>query len=220
MDRKRVLLAEDDPDTRFLLAMVLSEHGYDVIAAPDGVEALALAERQAPDLMVVDQMMPRMTGTDCLSVMRAHPLLRTVPTVMVTAAAASSKGLNRFASMPWSRSRWNWKVSFGRCARCARLAPSDVCTGPHMQSIAACHRVRTGILRHLGFEKRTPPSSLRGGGTERQAPHRNHHLSVMPLPVSTSAVPSNSTCKALKFASLRRMLLLLLEIGNRLGEFG
>ena len=125
MDRKRVLLAEDDPDTRFLLAMVLSEHGYDVIAAPDGVEALALAERQAPDLMVVDQMMPRMTGTDCLSVMRAHPLLRTVPTVMVTRPPASSKGLNRFASMPWSRSRWNWKVSFGRCARCARLAPSE-----------------------------------------------------------------------------------------------
>ena len=62
MDRKRVLLAEDDPDTRFLLAMVLSEHGSDVIAAPDGVEALALAELQAPDLMVVDQMMPRMTG--------------------------------------------------------------------------------------------------------------------------------------------------------------
>ena len=92
MDRKRVLLAEDDPDTRFLLAMVLSEHGYDVIAAPDGVEALALAERQAPDLMVVDQMMPRMTGTDCLSVMRAHPLLCTVPTVMVTAAAGLVKG--------------------------------------------------------------------------------------------------------------------------------
>jgi len=91
MDKKRVLLAEDDPDTRFLLALVLSQHGYDVIAAPDGVEALALAERQAPDLVVVDQMMPRMTGTDCLNVMRAHPLLCTVPTVMVTAAAGLVK---------------------------------------------------------------------------------------------------------------------------------
>ena len=92
MIKKRVLLAEDDPDTRFLLSLVLSEQGYDVVAAPDGVEALALAEQDAPDLVVVDQMMPRMTGSDCLTMLRAHPQLRSVPVVMVSAAAGLVRG--------------------------------------------------------------------------------------------------------------------------------
>jgi CheY-like chemotaxis protein len=90
--KKRVLLAEDDPDTRVLLSLVLAEQGYDVAAARDGVEALALAEQDVPDLIVMDQMMPRMTGTDCLTMMRAHPRLGRVPAVMVTAAAGLVHG--------------------------------------------------------------------------------------------------------------------------------
>jgi CheY-like chemotaxis protein len=87
MMKKRVLLAEDDSDTRFLLSLVLTEQGYEVAAARDGVEALALAEQDAPDLIVMDQMMPRMTGSDCLTMMRTDPRLGRVPVVMVTAAA-------------------------------------------------------------------------------------------------------------------------------------
>jgi CheY-like chemotaxis protein len=79
--------ASGDPDTRFLLSLVLSEQGYEVVPAPDGVDALVLAEQQTPDLVVVDEMMPRMTGSDCIAAMRAHPLLSRVPVVMVTAAA-------------------------------------------------------------------------------------------------------------------------------------
>jgi CheY-like chemotaxis protein len=92
MMKKRVLLAEDDRDTRFLLSLVLAEQGYDVAAAGDGVEALALAEQDAPDLVVVDQMMPRMSGSDCVALMRAHPRLGRVPVVMVTAAAGLVRG--------------------------------------------------------------------------------------------------------------------------------
>ena len=54
MNKKRVLLAEDDADTRFLLSLVLSEQGYEVVAARDGVEAIALAEQYAPDLVIVE----------------------------------------------------------------------------------------------------------------------------------------------------------------------
>jgi CheY-like chemotaxis protein len=90
--KKRVLLAEDDADTRFLLSLVLAEQGYDVAAVRDGVEALALAEQDAPDLVVMDQMMPRMTGSDCATLMRAHPRLGRVPVVMVTAAAGLVQG--------------------------------------------------------------------------------------------------------------------------------
>jgi CheY-like chemotaxis protein len=92
MSRKRVLIAEDDPDTRFLLSLVLKEQGYDIVSARDGVEAVSLAEKTAPDLIVVDQMMPRMTGSDCVRTLRANPALCGVPVVMVTAAAGLVRG--------------------------------------------------------------------------------------------------------------------------------
>jgi CheY-like chemotaxis protein len=93
MIKKRVLIAEDDPDTRFLLSLVLNEHGYDVVTAADGIEALALAEQHPPDLMVFDQMMPRMTGSDCVRMVRTHTRLCRVPVVMVTAAAGLVRGV-------------------------------------------------------------------------------------------------------------------------------
>jgi two-component system, sensor histidine kinase and response regulator len=89
MRKKRVLIADDDPDTRFLLSLVLNDQGYELDTARDGVEALALAQQQPPDLMVVDHMMPRMTGTDCVAIMKRHPALREVPVVLVTAARAA-----------------------------------------------------------------------------------------------------------------------------------
>jgi two-component system, sensor histidine kinase and response regulator len=89
MGKKRVLIADDDPDTLVLLSLVLSEQGYELDTARDGVEALALAEHHRPDLVVVDHMMPRMTGMDCVTIMKGHPGLREVPVVLVTAAAVS-----------------------------------------------------------------------------------------------------------------------------------
>jgi two-component system, sensor histidine kinase and response regulator len=89
MSKKRVLIAEDDPDTRLLLSLVLTEQGYDLDVARDGVEALTLAGQHRPDLMVVDHMMPRLTGTDCVIMMRAHAALRGVPVVLVTASPSA-----------------------------------------------------------------------------------------------------------------------------------
>jgi CheY-like chemotaxis protein len=95
MGKKRVLIADDDPDTRLLLSLVLTEQGYDLDTARDGFEALTLAEQQRPDLMVVDHMMPRMTGTDCVSIMKEHPVLCDVPVVLVTAAPAAAQAAGR-----------------------------------------------------------------------------------------------------------------------------
>ena len=59
---KTVLLVDDDPDILQALIPTLEQQGYRVVTASDGNMALATAEREAPDLVVVDMMMPRKSG--------------------------------------------------------------------------------------------------------------------------------------------------------------
>jgi DNA-binding response OmpR family regulator len=59
---KTVLLVDDDPDIRTLMHTFLHRAGYRVVTAADGNEALAVAEREAPDVVVVDMLMPHKSG--------------------------------------------------------------------------------------------------------------------------------------------------------------
>jgi len=84
--RPRVLLAEDSDIIREQLKRVLEAHGCEVVAARDGAEALALAERDAAgfDLVSTDVMMPALDGYQLTRALRAHPRHKSVPIVMVT----------------------------------------------------------------------------------------------------------------------------------------
>ncbi|MFT3913178.1 MAG: response regulator [Anaeromyxobacteraceae bacterium] len=76
---ERVLLAEDDDALRFLVGQALAEHGYEVVSAANGVEALEAARRRggAFDLLLTDLTMPRMAGPELADALqRAHPGLR------------------------------------------------------------------------------------------------------------------------------------------------
>ena len=66
--RRRILLVEDDPKTREMVALYLQREGYDVATAEDGVRALEVAKEREPHLVVLDLMLPRMDG---LAVCRA-----------------------------------------------------------------------------------------------------------------------------------------------------
>lgn len=82
---QRVLLVEDDGELRKYLQRVLSEQDWKIETAPDGVEALALFDQQAPDLAIVDLMLPRMDGITLISEIRARPGGDTLPVLVVTA---------------------------------------------------------------------------------------------------------------------------------------
>jgi CheY-like chemotaxis protein len=58
----RILIADDDPDGREMLSILLSIEGYEAITAQDGAEALRIARRTTPDLILLDAMMPVMDG--------------------------------------------------------------------------------------------------------------------------------------------------------------
>lgn len=62
MARKKILIVDDDKDVRESLAIFLESKGFQTIGAEDGTRGLALAEREAPDLLIVDVMMPCQSG--------------------------------------------------------------------------------------------------------------------------------------------------------------
>lgn len=78
----RILLADDDPDISEIVGFVLRRHGFQVLTAANGVEALAVTRRERPDLVVLDVMMPRMDGYE---VCRRIRMSDTVPIIMLTA---------------------------------------------------------------------------------------------------------------------------------------
>ncbi|MFI6074027.1 response regulator [Actinoplanes sp. NPDC051343] len=79
-----VVLAEDDDDIREIAVRVLRRAGHTVASAADGAEALRLAHRSRPDIVVSDIDMPLMSGVDLCAAIRADPGLRDVPVVLVS----------------------------------------------------------------------------------------------------------------------------------------
>jgi CheY-like chemotaxis protein len=82
-----VLCADDDPDILALLALRLERAGYRVAQAVDGEQALALARELHPDVLVLDVMMPRMSGTDVLAALRADEATAHLRVVLLSARA-------------------------------------------------------------------------------------------------------------------------------------
>lgn len=80
--RKLVLVADDEPLTAEMLALVLAFTGYDVVEAHDGREALERAREVRPDVVLLDVMMPQLAGPEVARQMRADPALADVPVVL------------------------------------------------------------------------------------------------------------------------------------------
>jgi len=81
----RILLVDDRSDNRYLLRTLLQAHGYEVVEAPHGAEALALAHGHAPDLVISDLLMPVMDGYTLMRRWRSDPRLQSIPFVVYTA---------------------------------------------------------------------------------------------------------------------------------------
>lgn len=85
--KKRILLVEDNPGTIDVVSKELEFLGYEVAVAKDGVEALETASAQAPDLIVMDMLMPKMDGFRATAELRKSALTRKIPILAATAKA-------------------------------------------------------------------------------------------------------------------------------------
>lgn len=83
----QILIVEDDPDIRLTLEQNLGDAGYVVCATGTASEAIRLANASRPDLVLLDLMLPDRPGTEVCRVLRANPVTRGVPVIMVTARA-------------------------------------------------------------------------------------------------------------------------------------
>jgi CheY-like chemotaxis protein/HPt (histidine-containing phosphotransfer) domain-containing protein len=92
MREKMVLVIDDEADARMLAAQVVREVGCRVLSAPSGEWGLELARLNRPDLVLLDLLMPRMSGWDVAARLREDPHLKDVPVVVVSIAAAENRG--------------------------------------------------------------------------------------------------------------------------------
>ena len=87
----KILIAEDERDIRDLIAFTLRFAGYEVAAAANGEEAVQLAPRENPDLILMDVRMPRMTGYEACRILKANPDLKDIPIVFLSAKGQESE---------------------------------------------------------------------------------------------------------------------------------
>ena len=82
-----ILVVDDEPTLRTILVEVLVDEGYTVVTARDGQEALEVFARDAPDLVLMDVMMPRMDGRAAFRAMREHAHGNGLPVILMSAMA-------------------------------------------------------------------------------------------------------------------------------------
>lgn len=109
--RKKILVADDDSSIREILAIQLARMGYEIVLAEDGEEAVAAYEKESPNLVVLDVMMPRLNGLEACQRIRAleKKLGKRVPVIFLTArdtthdkTTAALSGGDEFVSKPVS----------------------------------------------------------------------------------------------------------------------
>jgi CheY-like chemotaxis protein len=108
---RTILLVEDFDDTRLMMKLWLVKNGYRVLEAETGEEAISVAQRELPDLIIMDVMMPGMNGLDATQRIREYQALRRTPIVAVSAYGADEyrsiaieAGCNEYVSTPFEAS--------------------------------------------------------------------------------------------------------------------
>ena len=126
--KPRVLIVDDEPDYLDLVEFNLSREGFDVMRAASGLEALRRARCDAPQVIVLDLMLPDLDGFSVCEILRAQPSTRDVPVVVLSAL---DRPVGRAAGAKVSAARWLKKgCDLGSLGECVRAA-----LGEHSQRV-------------------------------------------------------------------------------------
>ncbi|MEA2530163.1 MAG: hypothetical protein QOG89_1807 [Thermomicrobiales bacterium] len=87
----KILVVDDEPLLLRIIVEALTDEGYEVVAARDGREAVELAVREKPDLVVMDVMMPRLDGREAARLLQEQPDPPAVPMVLMSAGVSAAR---------------------------------------------------------------------------------------------------------------------------------
>ena len=93
---KRILAIEDHEENRHILGYLLASAGYEMIEAVTGEEGVAAAEKERPDLILMDIQLPGLDGYEATRRIKANPALRHIPIIVVTSYALSGDDVKAF----------------------------------------------------------------------------------------------------------------------------
>jgi two-component system cell cycle response regulator DivK len=106
---RRILVVEDHEDNRRILRDLLTSAGYELLEAVTGEDGVALAERERPDLILMDIQLPGLDGYEATRRIKANPALRAIPIIAVTSYALSgddqkalAAGCDSYVTKPFS----------------------------------------------------------------------------------------------------------------------
>ncbi len=123
--RHRILIVDDEPDLRSVLRFGLEVEGFEVIEAADGEQGLAMAREQAPDLMVLDLMLPRMDGYKVCRALKFDERYRRTPILILSARSgdtdrklAMDVGADEYITKPYNKRDHGARIR-------ARIGPSQ-----------------------------------------------------------------------------------------------
>jgi CheY-like chemotaxis protein len=134
-----VLVVDDDAVNLALVARVLGSRGFEVETVTDGVSALAALDRRRPDVVVLDIMMPGMSGAEVLDRVKSSPRFTSIPVIMLTARDADAdliasyqSGADYFVSKPLVPAQLLYGIGLvtGRLIRDAAPPPSGAAARP------------------------------------------------------------------------------------------
>ena len=157
MAAPNVLVVEDEDALATLLQYNLEKEGYDVRLAPDGEEALVAVDERAPDLVVLDWMLPKVSGVEVCRRLRSRPATRNLPVIMLTARAEESDrirgldtGADDYLTKPFSMAELAARIRAVLRRIRPGLAEDRLSQGDIVVDRVA-HRVRRGAREvHLG----------------------------------------------------------------------
>jgi len=84
---KKVLVVDDDPDVRLINRTVIEENGYTALVAEDGEQGLQIIKKEAPDLVLLDVLMPKQSGLRLYSQLKTNKSLEKIPVVILSGIA-------------------------------------------------------------------------------------------------------------------------------------